>query len=143
MLTGLIHPSLVTLQQQQYSNKSRKPTGASWTSQFIQQSWQHLYKLWLAHNHALHQQAIDDNHGIDNLEYSITVEYHIGPIGLPSQFNGYFSTPLATLVVKGTTYKKKWFKLIRRAREVRDLTFRDAFQRNVILCNWVHLPITT
>ena len=90
-----------------------------------------------------HQWTIDDNHGIDNLDYSITVEYHIGPIGLPTHFNGYFTTPLATLLAKETTSKKKWFKLIRRAREVlRDLTIRDAFNINVILQNWMHLPTT-
>ena len=106
LLTGLIHPSLTTLQQQHYSNRSRKTTGTSWTSQFIQQTWHHLYELWLFCNQALHQQTINDNHGIDNLKYYITVEYHIGPISLPSHFNRYFSTSLATLLAKDTTCKK-------------------------------------
>ena len=62
--------------------------------------------MYMSRNHTLHQQTINDNHGMDNLEYSITVEYHIGHIGLLSQFNSYFSTPLATLLPKDTTYKK-------------------------------------
>ena len=94
-------------------------------------------------NNTLHQRTIDDNHGIDNLHYSIMVEYHIGPLGLPSHFNGYFTQPLEALLAKDTEAKKKWFKLIRRAREIREITIRDAFQTNVILQNWVHLPSTT
>ena len=141
-LSGLIHPSLVTLQQQHYSLQSKKYTGASWTTQIIQQLWHHLFELWLLRNQALHQRTIDDNHGIEHLDYSISVEYHIGPLGLPSHFNGYFTQTLDKLLAKDTISKKKWFQLIRRAREVRNLTIRDAFHTNTILRNWVHLPTT-
>ena len=107
LITGLIHPSLTTLQQTHYSKPSKTTTGASWAAQFIHQLWHHLYELWLLWNQALHQWTINDNHGSDNLDYSITVEYHIGPIGLPTHFNGYFRTPLATLLAKDTMLKKK------------------------------------
>ena len=76
LLTGIIHPSLDTLQQHHYSHKSKKSTGPSWTAQLIQRSWHLLYKLWLLQNHTLHQCTFDHNHGIDNLDYSITAEYH-------------------------------------------------------------------
>lgn len=72
----------------------------------------------------------------------ISVEYHIQPLGLPSHFNGYFTQTLDKLLAKDTISKKKWFQLIRRAREVRNLTIRDAFHTNTILRNWVHLPTT-
>ena len=121
----------------------RRTTGASWASQLIQQLWHTLYELWLLRNHTLHQNTIDDNHGLDSLNYSITVEYHIGALGLPLHFNGYFSKPLATILAKDIESKKKWFKLIRRAREINNITIRDAFQTNVILRKWVHLPTTT
>ena len=104
--------------------------------------WHILYKLWLLQNHSLRQNTINDNHGADSLDYSITVEYHIGALGLPSHFNAYFSKPLPTILAKDIKSKKKWFKLIRRAREIHNITIRDAFQTNVILWNWVHLPNT-
>ena len=80
-ITGLIHPTIIQLQQQHYSTKHRKTTGASWATQIIQQNWQTLYDLWLLRNHTLHQRTIDDNHGLANLDYAITVEYHLGPLG--------------------------------------------------------------
>ena len=50
LITGLIHPSLATLQQTHYSKLSKRTTGASWAAQFIQQLWHHLYELWLLRN---------------------------------------------------------------------------------------------
>ena len=83
-------------------------------TQLIQQLWHHLFELWLLQNQALHQQTTDDNHRIENLDYSITVEYHIGPLGIPSHFNGYFTQTLDKLLAKDTILKK-WFQLIQRA----------------------------
>ena len=143
LLTVLLHPSLATLQQQHYSNRARKMTCASWASQFIQQTGHHLYKLWLFHNQALHQQTIVNHHGIDNLEYSITVEFHMGPISLPSHFNGYFSKPLATLLTKDAVSKKNGLSWYNKQEKFQNLTIRDAFQTNVILHHWVHLSTTT
>ena len=97
-----------------------------------------LLCFWLT----LHQKTIDNNPGINSFNYSITVEYHIGALSLPSHFNRYFSQPLPTILTKDTESKKKWFQFIRRAQEVREITIRDTFQTNVILCNWVHLPTT-
>ena len=70
----------------------------------------------------------------------MTVEYHMGAIGLPSQFDGYFTMPLDSLLSKPIDYKKRWFRLIRNAREIRNQNATDAFTQNVILRNWVHLP---
>ena len=142
-LAGFIPSKIAHLQQQHYSTQNRKTTGTSWASQLIQKIWHILYELWLLRNKTLHQNTINNNHGLENLDYSITVEYHIDALGLPSQFNGYFSPPLATILAKDTEQKKKWFRLIRRAREVREITIRDSFHTIVTLHNWVHLSSTT
>ena len=38
-IVGLIHPTIVQLQQQHYSHKHRKTTGTSWASKLIQHTW--------------------------------------------------------------------------------------------------------
>ena len=104
-LTGLIHPSILHIQKY-YSNKQRRTTGASWTSNLTQHIWKILYDLWLLWNQALHQWTIDSNHRLENLDHSIMVEYHLGPLSLPSHFNGYFSMSLASILSKSTELKK-------------------------------------
>ena len=55
-LAGFISPAIAHLQQQHYSDNSKKTTGASWTSQLIQQIWHILYELWLLCNKTLHKE---------------------------------------------------------------------------------------
>jgi hypothetical protein len=139
-LSGILHPSLIQLQQTHYSSIPSRRTGFAWGRKITLKLWNIIYELWKLRCHALHNTIIDQNHGDDQLTFSITVEYHIGAIGLPSQFDGYFIIPLDTLLSKPIDYKKRWFRLIRNAREVRNHNATDAFTNNVILRNWVHLP---
>ena len=105
-LAGFISPAIAHLQQRHYSDNSKETTGASWTSQLIQQIWHILYELWLLHNKTLHQKTIDGNHGINHLDYSVIVKYHIGALGLPSHFKGYFSQPLSPILAKDIEQKR-------------------------------------
>ena len=142
-LCGFIHPSITTLQQQQYNLLRSRRTGHNWTQKLIHFFWNILQQLWRLRNNTLHENTINENNGSENLDYSIALEYHIGPIGLPSTFQTYFNQSLDTLLQKDITAKKQWFNLIRNAREIRNLPVRDAFTQNVILRRWVHLPTTT
>ena len=140
LLSGVLHPSIIQLQQSHYSSISTRRTGFSWGRKLILKLWNIIFELWKLRCHVLHNTIIDQNHGDDHLKFSITVEYHMGAVGLPSQFDGYFILPLDTLLSKPIDYKKRWFRLIRNAREVRNQNATDAFTKNVILRNWVHLP---
>ena len=139
-LSGVLHPSLIQLQQTHYSSMSSRRTGFAWGRKTILKLWNTIFELWKFRSHTLHNTVIQQNHGQDQLNFSMTVEYHMGAIGLPSQFDGYFTMPLDSLLSKPIDYKKRWFRLIRNAREIRNQNATDAFTQNVILRNWVHLP---
>ena len=143
LLSGFVHPDIVQSQQQHLSSLQYRTTGVTWASRLTQKLWQVLYDLWLLRNTTLHANTINENNGQTHLDFSISVEHHLGPFGLPSQFNPYFTTSLEALLAKPIESKIRWFRLIRRARELRELTIRDAFQSNATLRRWVHLPTTT
>ena len=142
-LSGLLHPAILAKQTQYYQSLSSRKTGPSWGRQFILQLWSILHQLWIQRNHKLHDTTIHENHGISHLHFSIQVEHHLGPLGLPKQYNGYFNIPLNTLLQKNIEYKKRWFNTIRRARELRNIAARDTFAINTSLRRWVYLPKTS
>ena len=143
LLVGFIHPNIIHLQQKHLTSLQYRTTGATWASRLIRYLWRALYELWLLRNNTLHEKTIHDNNGQAHLDFSISVEHHLGPLGLPSQFNPYFNISLDELLAKNITAKIRWFRLIRQAREVREITIRDAFQTNITLRRWVHLPTTS
>ena len=143
-ISGMFHPSLINLQQQYYNQQQLKRSGSAWGRKLILQLWQRLHLLWKLRNHHLHNSPTQQFHGEDYLHHSIQVEYLTGPIGLPVLYHAYFLLPLDDLLKKSLSYKKKWFRFIRKAREIQNLPIqKDAFATNVILRNWVHLPTNT
>ena len=143
-ISGMFHPSLLNLQQQYYNSQQLQRSGAAWGKKLTMYLWQQLHSLWTLRNHHLHNNPTQQVNGEELLDFSIQVEYHTGPIGLPRLYQAYFLLPLDTLLQKSTSYKKKWFRLIRKAREIMNLPInQDAFTTNVILRNWVHLPTNT
>ena len=139
-LSGLLHPSLISLQQQHYSTITSRRTGSAWGRRLILQMWQYIFDLWVLRNNTLHDNPVQISQGEDHLNFAIKVEYYTGPIGLPKHFKDFFTVPLATLLLKPLIQRKQWFRLIRKAREIKKLPIQDAFTTNVILRNWVHLP---
>ena len=141
-LSGLIHPSIISLQQQHYTAMQSRRTGSAWGHRLIRQLWQYIFDLWKLRNHTLHENPMPLGQGVDHLNFSIQVEYFTGPIGLPKHYKDFFTVSLTTLLAKPIEQRKQWFRLIRKAREIRKLPIQDAFTTNVILRNWVHLPRT-
>ena len=141
-ISGLIHNSIISRQTKYYQSISRRKTGPSWGKKLTLELWHIIYKLWTTRNTKLHEATIHENHGASNLHFSIQVEHHLGPLGLPTEYNGYFQIPLPELLQKNIEYKKRWFNTIRRAREIRQLAAPDSFTINTTLRRWVHLPKT-
>ena len=139
-LSGLLHPSLISLQQQHYSAIQSRRTGSAWGRRLTSKLWQHIHDLWMLRNRTLHDNPIQSSQGEDHLNFAIKVEHLTGPIGLPKHYSDFFRVPLATLLLKPLAQRKQWFRLIRHAREIQKLPIHDAFTTNVILRNWVHLP---
>ena len=145
-LSGVLHPSLIQLQQNHYSTITSCCTGSAWGRQLILKLWNIIYELWKLRCNTLHDTIIQQIHGEDQLTFSITVKYHMGAIGLPSQFDGYFTIPLNTLLSKPQSTIKSSGSDLSEMHGKHVITTllmhaqNDACTKNVMLQNWAHLP---
>ena len=78
--------------------------------------------------------------GLAELKVAIVKEYEIGIGEIPSLYSSFFHVPLPRLLRRGVTYLKRWFLIVRTAREantlIRDL---DDFSFDGPLCKWIGL----
>ena len=108
----------------------------------VKKLWNFVHQIWIHRNATLHDtEAIDVVSGIDSLSASVTTEYELGYEHLPHVYSSFFHLPLTSLLKKRTTYLKRWFLLIRTARETHQpLEVVDEFASNGPLRTWIGLP---
>ena len=69
-------------------------------------------------------------------------EYTLGYDQLPSVYSSYFHLPLQTVLSKTVLYLKRWFLIIRSAREAYDPShLEDDFSSNGQLRKWIGLSL--
>ena len=119
---------------------SRK-TGTRWGIQLISKLWNVIHQHWMHRNEVLHEtEAIDQLSGIEILKEDITYEYNTGLDSLPYVYTPYFTEPLPVIMLKSTTYLKRWFLIIRSGREASCPYPRlDKFYTETCLRSWVGL----
>ena len=90
-------------------------------------------------NEALHDNStVHILSGLAQLHTSISFEYSTGLQHLPSVYCRYFSTPLPIILKKSVSYKKRWFLVIRSARESSGLsTYNDIWHQDQALRIWI------
>ena len=118
MLCGMLTENIVSLQQSFYNDIDSKRSAQRWATNLIKQLWNIIHQLWLQRNEALHQE--DSIYKLSRLQIlmnSITNEYNYGLADLPSIYSSYFNTPLPIILKKSSKFLKRWFLLIRSARE--------------------------
>ena len=137
----MITEDIVSLQHNYYHEIESKRSAQRWATDLIKQFWNILHQLWLQRNEAFHKEdSIFKLSRIHILKTSITNEYIHGLDNLPPLYSSYFQTPLPLLLKKPTKFLKRWFLLIRSARESSDgdCPF-DIFTSNGPLRTWVKL----
>ena len=141
MLSGFLSQDIVHLQQLHFIAIKSKKTGHTWGATLIKKLWNITHQLWIQRNDVLHNtDAIHALSGIIPLKATITLEHTLGPIHLPGVYSSYFHIPLTTLLQKSPSYLKKWFLIIRSAREASSIaTTIDEFSTNSPLGAWVGL----
>ena len=141
LLCGYVSRHLITAQALHYSSIDSKRSAVKWGADLIHQLWNMVFQLWHFRNNSLHRsQQIHHLSGMDILKACITREYYTGPSDLHSTFNGFFSMPLDSLLSKKSTYLKRWFLVIRSAREGLGIYPDDQFSSDEVLRRWVLLP---
>ena len=145
MLCGMLTEKIILRQQIFYHEISSQRSAQRWATDLIKQLWQFLHALWLQRNEALHKEAsIYKLSRVAILKTSITTEYNYGLDSLPQTYSSYFHLPLTTLLNKPSKYLKRWFLLIRSARESSIDAFPpDIFSHKGPLRTWVNLSNKT
>ena len=141
LLLGLIVTPIIVTQQKYYSDLGSRKLGTRWACNLIQKLWHIVHHIWIHRNSILHNtSSIDNLNGIHTLDSAISQEYSTGHNTLPPVYHPYFQIPCASILSKSVLYKKRWFLVIRTARESQcDFLPIDAFSTSVSLRQWIGL----
>ena len=140
-LCGYISSDLIKAQEVFYLETGSRRSALRWGSNLASQAWNITYQLWVHRNEALHDSnTIHILSGLAQLHTSISFEYNTGVLHLPSVYRRYFSTPLPIILKKSVTYKKRWFLVIRSARESCGIsTYDDIWHHDQASRRWIGL----
>ena len=140
-LCGFLSLSLIEIQQTYLSEIASKKSASRWATNLTKHLWDITHQLWTQRNDALHNsEQIEMLSGKATLRSSIVLEYNLGADDLPSVYSKYFHLPLRFLFKKKIGFLKRWFRLIRSAREgLSDNCPYDEFSENGSLRTWVGL----
>ena len=121
-LCGMITSDIIDLQQSHYTNIESMKLGSRWAINFTQRLWQIIHKIWKHRCNVLFENnRVDDLSGLPQLLTSITTEYGLGKEQLPHVYSSFFHIPLDALLKKEVHYLKRWFLIVRSARETNTL----------------------
>ena len=141
LLYGFISKQMVRDQHTYFQSCQSRKTGVIWGSKVIKQLWNIVYQLWDHRNKKLH----DDNNlysynGLQSLRDCITKEHRLGQGSLHEVYRIYFRSPLPTLLRHTLEYQRRWFLLIRSAREAEpSYVPSDDFDTSIALRRWIGL----
>ena len=117
-LCGMQTDKFVNIQQEYYKKINSRRLGTRWATNVTQKMWKILHQIWKHRCNILHNtDALHNNSGKDQLMEAITLEYELGQNNLPGPYSSFFHTPLPSLLNKTIEHMKRWFLIVRTARE--------------------------
>ena len=137
----MVTKEMTAMQQQYYTEIDSKKMGDRWATNLTKKMWKLLHAIW---KHRCDKLYKNDEHarlsGLAPLKVAISREYAMGLGELPSLYSSFFHTTLPRLLRRGVKYLKRWFLVVRTAREantlIRDL---DDFSFDRPLRKWIGL----
>ena len=141
LLCGMITTDIIHLQQVHYTEIESSKMGTRWAINFTQKLWQMIHTLWKHRCNILFKNnRVDSLSGLTQLRTTITKEYGLGQANLPHVYSSFFHIPLDSLLKKQVHHLKRWFLIVRSAREahtlIRDI---DDFSFDEPLRSWIGL----
>ena len=142
LLCGYISIHLITAQKEYYLELGSRRTAHRWGTNLISHLWNFVYQIWWHRNNILRQHdQISIVCGLSLLCDSIQAEHNNGLQYLPNVYRRYFNTALPILLSKSTLYLKRWFLMIRSAREsFNPSNISDIWTTDNSLRRWIGLP---
>ena len=115
--------------------------GARWATNLTKNMWNLLHAIWKHRCNKLYENDEQARlSGLAPLKVAIAKEHRMGLGEMPSLYSSFFHTPLSRLMRRGVKHLKRWFLVVRTAREannlVRDL---DDFSFDGPLRKWIGL----
>ena len=140
-MQGFIHEDLIRLQSTYYTEIHSQRTGKRWATNLIKKLWEIIHSMWKHRSLILHESdVINSLSGQEFLVNSIKQEHERGRERLHSLITPYFAIPLDTLLLKTSPKnQRKWFQLIKAARERTGTDIQDEFSTNITLRKWIGL----
>ena len=140
-MCGLQTKEMVDLQQAYFTKMKSQKLGTRWAATVTKKMWKILLQLWQHRCAMLHNtNAVHQLSGLEQLNTAITAEYAIGKGDLPGPYSSFFHTPLPFLLKKDVNSLKRWFLIIRAAREANTMVGDlDDFSFNGPLRTWIGL----
>ena len=109
---------MIDLQQKYYTRIESQRLGSRWGVDFTQKLWQIPHKLWKHRcNHLFENDIVEDLSGLPQLKQAIVTDYRSGRGDLPQVYSSFFHLPLHALLTKNIAHLKRWFLIVRTARE--------------------------
>ena len=140
-MCGFQTTEIVELQQVYYSKIKSQKRGTRWAATVTKKMWKILLQLWKHRCGVLHTtNAIHQLSGLQQLRSAITAEYTLGRGDLPGPYSSFFHIPLSSLLKKDVNSLKRWFLIVRTAREAHTIIGDlDDFSFDGPLRTWIGL----
>ena len=141
LLCGLVTKHFESVQTGYYQQLGLRNSGRRWAIRLIGKLWQITHSMWCHRNEALHESPIiNSRHGLDSLHTAVRAELQQGLDQLAPLYQGYFREIATTLLSKPANHIKRWFLVIRIAREANDTDQQDGFTHISTLRSWIMRP---
>jgi hypothetical protein len=140
-MCGLQTKEMVDLQQAYFTKMKSQKLGTRWAATVNKKMWNILLLLCLHRCAMLHiTNTVHQLSGLELLNTAITAEYTLVKGDLPGPYSSFFHTPLPFLLKKDINSLKRWFLIIRAAREANNMVGDlDDFSFNGPLRTWIGL----
>ena len=142
-MEGLMSPKWIEIQDDFYKEIKSRRSGRRWAVELSKQLWKTIFEMWDHRNSALFENGkVDELSGIDKVKSAVARELRIGVGNLDRSFEPYFQISTQSFKKMKSISLRRWFSMIRQAREDRGHVYADEFVESFPLRDWVGLSVT-
>ena len=139
-LEGFLSPHWATIQTSHFRLLGFRRSGLKWAIGLSTQLWIFVFSMWDHRNSILFQQGkVDELSGIQKVKKAIVKEKAFGLGVLDSSFGPYLNIPQSAFSQMKSIDLRRWFALIRNAREAAGHEYADEFVTSKALRSWIGL----
>ena len=139
-LEGLLSIQWAQLQDNFFKSCNLRRSGTRWAIELSKQVWRLVFGMWNHRNSILfHSGKIDELNGLGKVKLAIAREHTIGLGSLDPSFAPYFRISQQSFSTMKSIALRRWFSLIRQAREEKGYLYADEFVTSLPLRTWVGL----